>query len=116
MGSPISSTLAEIYLRYLEEIHLKHYLENRDIIYYKTYVDDLLIIFDQTKTNENTIHNIINNNDEHLEFKISKEESKTANYFDLSIKRNHNNVGVVFYNFNVFLVTIHFIQVSALVG
>ena len=58
MGSPISSTLAEMYLQYCEKIHLKHYLETRDI-YYKIYVDDLLIIFDQTKTNEDIIH-IIN--------------------------------------------------------
>jgi len=32
MGLPISSTLAEIYLQYLEEIYVKHWLENREII------------------------------------------------------------------------------------
>ena len=52
IGSPISSMLAEMYLQYFEKIHLKYYLETRDIIYYKRYVDDLLIIFDQTITNE----------------------------------------------------------------
>ena len=51
MGSPISSTLAEMYLQYFEKVHMKHYLETRGIIYYKRYVDDLLIIFDQMKTN-----------------------------------------------------------------
>jgi hypothetical protein len=29
MGSPISGTLAEIYLQYLEEKHIKHYLEEK---------------------------------------------------------------------------------------
>ena len=53
MGSPISATLAEIYLQYLEQTHVKHYLESRDIIYYERYVDDLVIIFDQGKANEN---------------------------------------------------------------
>ena len=46
-------------------------LENRDVVYYKRYVDNLLIIFYQRKTNENTIHNIIKNIDEHLEFRTT---------------------------------------------
>jgi len=48
MGSPISSTLAEIYLQYFERIYLKHYLEIKHIICYKRYVDDLFIIYDYT--------------------------------------------------------------------
>jgi hypothetical protein len=35
MGSPISSTLAEIYLQYLEEMYVKHCLENKEITYSK---------------------------------------------------------------------------------
>jgi hypothetical protein len=50
MGSPISSLLAEILLQYFEETHMKHHLEHKDIIYYKRYVDDICIIYDQTKT------------------------------------------------------------------
>jgi len=49
IGLPISGTLAEIYLQYLEEIFVKHCLENKEITYYKRYVDNLLIIFDQNK-------------------------------------------------------------------
>ena len=37
MGSPISNTLAEIYLQYLEEMYVKHCLQNKEIT---------LIIFD----------------------------------------------------------------------
>ena len=33
MGSPISSTIAEIYLQYLEEKYVKHCLEHKDILY-----------------------------------------------------------------------------------
>ena len=109
MGSPISGTLAEMYLQYLEETHKKHYLENRDIIYYKSYVDDLLIIFDHRKTNENAIRNTINNIDEHLQFKISIEENKITNYLDLSINRNHNSVELNIYKKPTYVgVTIHF--------
>ena len=35
MGSPLSSTLAEIYLQYFEELIIKHWIETNEIIYYK---------------------------------------------------------------------------------
>jgi hypothetical protein len=55
MGSPISSTLAEIYLQFIEETHMKRLMENQEIIYYKRYVDDIVIIFDHNKINKTTI-------------------------------------------------------------
>jgi hypothetical protein len=47
MGSPISSTIAEIYLQYLENIYIKHWLDSKEILFYKFYIDDILILFDQ---------------------------------------------------------------------
>jgi len=47
-------------------------------------VDDILIIYDQNRTDKDTIYNMINNIDHQLEFKISREENKTINYLDLS--------------------------------
>jgi hypothetical protein len=73
MGLPISSTIAEIYHHFFEEIYIKQWLESKEIIYYIIYVDDILIIFDQNKTNGKTIMNHINNIDKHLEFKLSEE-------------------------------------------
>jgi hypothetical protein len=46
MGSPISSTVAEIYLQNLEDTYLQHSLEDREILYYKRYVDDIFIVYD----------------------------------------------------------------------
>jgi hypothetical protein len=88
MGSPISSTIAEIYLQFLEEIYIKQWLESKEVLYYKRYRDDILIIFDQNKTDEKTIMIHMNNIDKHLEFKLSEEENNTINYLDLSIHRN----------------------------
>jgi len=73
MGSPISSTLTEIYFQFIEETHIKELMESQEIIYYKRYVDDVLIIFDHNKINETTIIDYINEADEHLEFKASQE-------------------------------------------
>jgi len=78
-------------------MYVKHCLENTEITYYKRYVDDILITIDQNKTSEDTIHNIMNNTDEHLEFKISREDNKTINYLELSINRNANNVDLNIY-------------------
>ena len=111
MRSPISSTLAKIYLQYFEKIHLKHHLETKDgtLVYYKRYVDDLFIIYDQTKINEDTIHDIINNIDEHLEFKITKEENHITNYLDLTIQRKHNEFELSIYRKPTYIdMAIHF--------
>jgi hypothetical protein len=94
---PISSTITEIYLQFLEETYIKQWLESKEIIYYKRYVDDILIIFNQNKTNEKTIINHMNNIDKNLEFKISGEENNSISYLDLSIHRNTNSINLSIY-------------------
>jgi hypothetical protein len=51
MGSPISSTLAEIYLQFFEELTIRHWMENREICYRK-HSDDIITLFDQNKINK----------------------------------------------------------------
>jgi DNA integrity scanning protein DisA with diadenylate cyclase activity len=92
MGSPISSTITEIYLQFLEEMSIKQWLESKEIIYYKRHVDDFLIIFDQNKTDGKKIMNHVSNIDKHLEFKLSEEENTTIKYLDLSNHRNTNSI------------------------
>ena len=97
MGSPVSSTMAEVYLQYIEETYLKQWLENKKIVYYKHYVDDILIIYDQNKTNKQTVLEEIYKIDQNLQFKISTEENNTINYLDITIHRNNNNVDISIY-------------------
>jgi hypothetical protein len=49
MVSPISNTIAEIYIQFLEELYVKQWSESKKILYYKRYVDDILIIQKQNK-------------------------------------------------------------------
>ena len=77
MGSPVSGTLAEIYLQLIEERYIKHWIEDQNIVYYKRYVDDIFIIFDTSRINEITINDVMNSIDEHLEFKITEETNNT---------------------------------------
>ena len=60
MGSPISSTIAEIYLQYIEHTFIKHWLESGEIKYYRRYVDDILIIYNGNQINEHTISQHMN--------------------------------------------------------
>jgi hypothetical protein len=77
MGSPLSSTLAEIYLQYFEELMINHWMETGEITYYRRYVGDIIIIFDQNKINEGEITNYMNNIHKHLEFKPTAEENNS---------------------------------------
>jgi hypothetical protein len=48
IGSPLSSTAAEYYLQYLEELLIKHCLEYKHDIFYRRYVDDILCLSSMT--------------------------------------------------------------------
>jgi hypothetical protein len=96
MGSPISSTIAEIYLQYLENIYIKHWLHSKEILFYKRYVD-ILIAYDQEKIDEQVISQRINGIDNNLQFKMNTEVNNTINYLYISIRRNINNITIELY-------------------
>jgi hypothetical protein len=91
MGSPISSTLTEIYLQFFEEPTIRHWMENGEV-YYRRYGDDIIILFDQNKINKELISNYMNNIHKCLEFKLTEEENDNIMYLDLSINRNNNDL------------------------
>jgi hypothetical protein len=92
MGSPITRMIAEIYLQHIEELHIRHWIECKEIIYYKRYVDDIIITFNHSKTNETAITSIMNDINEQLKFKLTMEVNKSINYLYLTIHRNINNM------------------------
>jgi len=40
--------------------YIKHWLDSKEIVFYKRYVDDIVILYDQQKRNEHTILQKIN--------------------------------------------------------
>ena len=96
MGSPISSTMAEVYLQCLEETYVKQWLDSKEIVYYKRYVDDVLVIYDKNQRNEQVILHQINYIENNIKFKMSTEKNNTINYLDISICRN-NNIDISIY-------------------
>jgi hypothetical protein len=97
MGSPLSSTATELYLQYFEELVIKHWLDTNDIIYYRRYVNDILIIFDQNKTDVTTTTNRMNSFQQNLKFTSTLEEHNSTNYLDLSIHKGPNNLQLNIY-------------------
>jgi len=97
MGSPISGTVAEMYIQYVEAIHIKQWWETGEICYYKRYVDDILIIYNNHKIKNSTIKQRINTIDKNLEFKMTPENSNTINFLDLTLHRNSNNIELSMY-------------------
>jgi len=97
MGSPISSTMAEVYLQYIEETYVKQWLDSKEIIYYKRYVGDIIIIYDQSKTQDGIILHEINKIDKNLQFKMPTEESNTINYVYITIHRSKNDMDISIY-------------------
>jgi hypothetical protein len=60
-------------------------------------VDDIFIIFDSSKIDEETMYNNIKNIDQHLEFKLSTEENRTISYHDVTISRENSKVNLNIY-------------------
>jgi len=87
MGSPISGTMAEIFIQHLEDSYIKHLLDSKDITFYSRFVDDIFIIYDSSYTNPNatlqyasTIHN-------YLQINPTLENAGQIHFLDLNITR-----------------------------
>jgi hypothetical protein len=96
MGSSISNTVAEIFLQYLENTHLKHILESKQIIFYTRYVDDVLMIYNTKYTTPETIHQHINKNHPNLQFTPSHENNNLS-FLDLLLIRQPDKIEIDIY-------------------
>lgn len=87
MGSPLSSTIAQIVMEYVEETIIKDI--KQDILFFKRYVDDCICIAPTNKITE--IHSKFNNFHNKLQFTIEIEKNNKLNFLDLTLIK-HNNI------------------------
>jgi len=87
MGSPISGTMAEIFLQHLEDSFIKHLLDSKSITFYSRYVDDILIIYDSSYTNPNAITQYANTIHNSLQINLTPENGGQINFLDPTITR-----------------------------
>jgi hypothetical protein len=98
MGSPFSKTVAEIFLQYLENTHLKHILEMKQIIFYTRYGDDILMIYNTKYSTPKTIHQHINKIHPNLQFTPSHENNSSLCFLDLLLIRQPDKIEIDIYH------------------
>jgi hypothetical protein len=96
MGSPISGTMAEIFLQ-LESTIIKHLSDDKIICFYNRYVDNILLIYDNTRTNPDIITKYVNSIHNNIQLNPSTEINNTINFLDISITRNPPNLKIGIY-------------------
>ncbi|GFG35951.1 hypothetical protein Cfor_02920 [Coptotermes formosanus] len=93
MGLPLSSLVAEI-LQFFELRVVKHNLETKSIIIYTRYLDDILILYDESRTNVDTLTRALNNIHNNLPSVPSHEREGQVNFLDLWIIRNNTTLEI----------------------
>jgi len=88
MGSPISNTVAEIFLQDFKNTHLKQTLDAQNITFYARYVDDILLIYNTKHTTPELIHSHINKVHPNLQFTATFEHNNNISFLDLPINRH----------------------------
>ena len=96
MGSPISGLMAEIFLQQEEKNIIKNILDTNNIYLYNRYVDDILIIYDHSRTNTSEISEFMNIHPA-LHFKPTTERKRSVNFLDLTITRQTNKLTLNIY-------------------
>jgi len=94
MGSPLSGTLAELYLQRIEKEYIKLWIDSEEIYYYKRYVDDTIILYNNNRIQEEQILQGINHTDKNLSFKLTTEHKNSINFLDMTIDRKENTLEV----------------------
>jgi hypothetical protein len=97
MGATTSSIFSELYLQFPENSTIYNFLLNYDIKGYFRYVDDILIVYDEEKTNMDTLLECFNNISPKLKFTIEKEIENKINFLDITINREPNKMSIYIY-------------------
>jgi hypothetical protein len=88
MDSPISSTIAQIFLQHMESTLMKQFFDTKNVAFYTRYVDDILPIHNSQHITPETKHNYINRIHPNLHFNPTYENNNSINFLDLLIIRN----------------------------
>ncbi|PNF38136.1 hypothetical protein B7P43_G14608 [Cryptotermes secundus] len=97
MGSPLSSTMAEIFLQDLEQNRIKQLLEDEKITYYNRYVDDIFIIYNQTKITPQCLLEHFSGQHRNLQFTINEEVNNQIAYLDLNLFNKNGQIEMEIY-------------------
>jgi hypothetical protein len=97
MGSPISNTIAEIFLQHFESILMKQLIETKHIVYYTRYVDDILLIYNTQHISPERTYDFINQIHPNLHFNPTYEQNNNISFLDLLITRHPTKLEIDIY-------------------
>ena len=83
MGSPLSSSMSDIFLDLLESTIIDKFIKNKDILHWSRYCDDVLVIC--KKTSVNNILEKINGYDHRLNFTFDHMKNDRIQFLDMEI-------------------------------
>jgi len=113
MDSPISGTIAEIFLQHLEHTHIRPLIESKQILYYTRYIDNILIIYDTDNTNQDKVAQHANSMHNNLQFNPTQESDGRINFLDLTIIRRTSDLEIDIYRkLTTTDTTIHFTSIN----
>jgi hypothetical protein len=97
MGSPLSGTIAKIFLQQLEKTHIKHLMDSKHLIFYARYVDDILIVYDSTLTSATSIQHYMDTIHSNIKLNLTHETNDNISFLDLSITRKPTSLELDIY-------------------
>ena len=97
VGFPISDTIAEIFTEHYENTYIKWIIDIKNVRHYTRYVDNILIIYDNTKITHASITQQINQIHKDTKFSPTYETNNTINFLELQIMRNTQNLEISVY-------------------
>jgi hypothetical protein len=93
MGSPLSAIMSEVFLQHHEKCILEKLNKDHEVLMYVRYVDDILIIFSETKNGEaDDMMKIFNDHHRNLTFTSELENERKINFLDLTLTRTKDEL------------------------
>jgi hypothetical protein len=97
MGDPTSSILSQFYLQHLESTKICNLLTDHNIEGYFRYIDDILTVYNESKTDINYILKYFNKLTPRLQFTLERETNCRINFLDVTICREHKGFSIDIY-------------------
>jgi len=92
MGAPSSSILSELYFQYIEHTAIFDTLTKFNILGYFRYVDDILLVYDNTTTDIQDVLHEFNNAAHPMSFTLEEETNNQLNFLDITIKKGSHSL------------------------
>jgi hypothetical protein len=97
MGSLTSSIFSVLFLQHSENTAIFDILVHNNIMWYFRYVDDILIMYNDTVTNIQDVFESFNDITPSIKFTMEKETENRINFLDVTIRKEQNT-----FTFNVY--------------